>query len=191
MENIINDIIANRRSVYPKFYTDEPIEDAIIEQMLKNANWAPTHRLTQPWRFTVFTGDGIKKFAEHQAERYRSTNQNTFDQNQYDKLRNKPLSASHIIAVGLKKDPKQRVPLTEEICAVACAVQNMLLTASSYQLGAYWSTGGTTNDKESNSFYNLSLDDLQLGFLYIGHCKQGVQLKSSRTPIENKIQWIK
>jgi len=26
------------------------VDNAIIQQMLENANWAPTHKLTEPWR---------------------------------------------------------------------------------------------------------------------------------------------
>ena len=55
----VNRLILNRRSVFPKDYTGEKVNDAIVQQMLENANWAPTHKLTEPWRFTVFTGDGL------------------------------------------------------------------------------------------------------------------------------------
>ena len=59
--NELSFIIKNRRSVFPKSYTDEKIDKRIIMEMLENANWAPTHKLTQPWRFCVFEGDGIKR----------------------------------------------------------------------------------------------------------------------------------
>ena len=67
----ISTLIRNRRSVYSKNYTDEKVDNHIIQEMLENANWAPTHRLTEPWRFTVFEGEGLNKLAEFQSIRYK------------------------------------------------------------------------------------------------------------------------
>ena len=39
-----NQIITSRRSVLPKDYEAGKIDDQIIWQILKNANWAPTHK---------------------------------------------------------------------------------------------------------------------------------------------------
>ena len=66
-----NELIRSRRSVFPKDYTGEKVDDAIIQQLLENANWAPTHKLTEPWRFVVFTGEGLKKLADFQSECYK------------------------------------------------------------------------------------------------------------------------
>ena len=57
-------LIRERRSIYPNMYSDEPVDDAVIREMLENANWAPTHRLTEPWRFVVFKGEGLRKLAD-------------------------------------------------------------------------------------------------------------------------------
>ena len=58
----VNKIIRGRRSMFvAQFKENDPVDDAIIEEMLENANWAPTHKLTQPWRFIVYTGEGLKK----------------------------------------------------------------------------------------------------------------------------------
>ena len=55
----LNEVIASRRSVFQQQYSGEQVNDAIVHQILKNANWAPTHKLTEPWRFNVFTGPGL------------------------------------------------------------------------------------------------------------------------------------
>ena len=49
----IDDIIQNRRSIYPSQFNDKPIKKSLINKLLENANMAPTHKLTQPWRFRV------------------------------------------------------------------------------------------------------------------------------------------
>ena len=55
----INAVIKNRRSIYPYQYEKgKVIPDNIIWQILENANRAPTHKQTEPWRFTVFLVKG-------------------------------------------------------------------------------------------------------------------------------------
>lgn len=60
-EKIILDNIKYRRSVFPVSYIDQDIPDEIIKELLTYANYAPSHKLTQPWFFTVFKGQGGSK----------------------------------------------------------------------------------------------------------------------------------
>lgn len=184
----INELIRSRRSVYPQFYTDQVIEREIIEQILENANWAPTHRITQPWQFCVFTGKGLEKLADFQANLYKELSGDNFDKKKYDKLIEKPLQCSHVISIGVKKTNK--VPEIEDIEAVACAVQNMYLTARAYGIGAYWGSGGVTYKKEANQFFNLGEDDTLVGFFFMGYPIDGEFPKGFRKPITDKIDWI-
>jgi nitroreductase len=190
--NEVNTLIRNRRSIYPNMYTGEKIDDGIIIQMLENANWAPTHKLTEPWRFVVFTGDGLKKLAAFQAGLYKQKSQadGTYSEVEFNKLLSKPLSASHIISIGMRRDEKKRLPEIEEVAAVACAVQNMYLTAEAYGAGCYWGTGGVTYYEEAKEFFGLGENDLLMGFFYVGvpkmHPKSG-----RRKPAEDKVRWEK
>src|SRR5262245_36181089 len=129
-----NSLIRNRRSIFPKDYTGEHVDDNIVKQMLENANWAPTHKLTEPWRFTVFTGEGLKKLGTFQSDCYKRVTMadGTFKEERYQNLLNKPIEASHIIAVGMKRDVHQSIPEWEELAAVFCAVENMYLTATAH-----------------------------------------------------------
>ena len=88
-----NILVRQRRSVFPKDYTGEKVDDSIILQLLENANWAPTHKLTEPWRFKVFCGDGLKRFAEYQANEYYNGFYGTekFLEKKHHKLLNNPL----------------------------------------------------------------------------------------------------
>ncbi len=108
---IINTLIRNRRSVFQQQFSGERVDDTIVMQMLENANWAPTHRLTEPWRFIVFTGDGIKKLAEVQAAVYKVTEADgSYKEERYQNLLTKPLLSSHIIAIAMKRDEKNPFP---------------------------------------------------------------------------------
>jgi nitroreductase len=185
-----NQLIKSRRSVFPKDYTGEKVDDAIVRQMLENANWAPTHKLTEPWRFVVFTGEGLKKLATFQSECYKKVTlaDGTFREERYQNLLTKPMDCSHIIAVGMKRDEKKSVPEWEELGAVFCAIENMYLTATAYGIGCYLSTGGITTFEEAKEFFGLGKEDKLLGFLNIGMPK-GALLEGRRKSIEEKVKW--
>lgn len=189
----ISQLIRHRRSIYPAQYSGEIIDKKIIEEILENANWAPTHKISEPWRFTVFTGDGLKKLSEFMSGLYRelSTKKGTFDQGKFEKLKSKPLLASHVISIGMKRDEKDRLPEIEEVEAVACAVQNMHLTATAYGLGCYWGTGGVTYFEEAKSFFGLGTKDKLLGFMFLGYpSTKWPWPKGKRKSIHNKVNWV-
>jgi nitroreductase len=189
----INELIRTRRSIYPAQYTGEKVDDMIIDQMLENANWAPNHKHTEPWRFIVFTDSGLDQLGKFQADIYQEVAKakGDFDETKMEKLRNKPLMASHVIAIGMKRDEKLRIPVEEEISAVAAAVQNMQLTASAFGVGCYWGSGGITYMDEAKKALGLEKEDKLLGFLYVGMPKEGFWPEGKRTPINDKVNWVK
>lgn len=188
----INKLVRQRRSIYPKDYTGATVPEAVIEQMLENANWAPNHKLTEPWRFVVFTGAGLKALAAIQSECYKQVTSanDTFKEDRYLALQTKPLECSHIIAIGMKRDEGKRLPEWEELGAVFCAVQNMYLTATAYGVGCYLGTGGITNFEEAKSFFGLGTEDKLCGFLYVGIPK-GTVPDGRRKPITDKVKWVR
>lgn len=187
----INQLIRLRRSIYPKDYTGATVPNFIIEQMLENANWAPTHKQTEPWRFVVFSGDGLKKLAAFQSTCYKEVTERngSFKEDRYRALQIKPMESSHIIALGMKRDAGKRLPEWEELGAVFCAVQNMYLTATAYGIGCYLSTGGITNFEEAKSFFGLESEDKLCGFLHIGMPK-GTPPDGRRRPLHEKVTWV-
>ena len=191
MTNDISRLIRERRSVFPAQYSGETIKREIIEEILENANWAPTHKFSEPWRFTVFTGEGLAQLASFMSELYKkvTTEQGAFNQSKYEKLKAKPLLASHIISIGMKRDKLERLPEVEEIEAVACAVQNMYLTATALGVGCYWGSGGITYFEEAKPFFDLGEKDRLLGFMYFGIPKSDLQA-GKRSPISQKVRWV-
>jgi len=187
----INWLMKNRRSVFAnQFVKGKHIPDEIVMQLLENANWAPTHKKTEPWRFTIFTGEGLKKLAEFQSSLYKKTRGEQFKQAVYEKLLATPLLCSHIISIGMKRSTIVPIPETEEIAAVACAVQNLYLSTAAYGLGGYWTTGGITFDEEAKEFFSLGKEDKLLGFFYLGYIEIP-PVKGTRGPIGDKIAWVK
>ena len=189
--DLFNELVRNRRSVFPdQLMPGKKADDEIIKEILVNATWAPNHGQQQPWQFTVFTGEGLKKLASFQSELYKQEAGDQFKEITYNKLLQNPLKASHIIAIGMKRTTTKNIPEIEDIEAVACAVQNIYLSVAAYGLGGYWTTGGITYNEKAKSFFGLGEQDRLLGFFYIGH----VALPSTgatRLPMEQKVFWIK
>ncbi|KUG09349.1 nitroreductase family protein [Solirubrum puertoriconensis] len=184
----INELVRARRSIQPvQFVPDKQVPDEVVQQLLENANWAPTHKRTEPWRFVVFSGEGRRKLAEFQAELYRQQAGPNFDEKKYQKLLHNPMRSSHVIAIGLKRHFV--LPEEEEVAAVACAVQNLHLTATAYGLGGYWGSGGITYMEEAKPFFGLAPEDKLLGFFYLGYV-QTEPGSNIRKPIADKVTWV-
>lgn len=185
-----NQLARSRRSVFPdQLDAGKKADDAIIKEILTNATWAPNHGQTEPWQFTVFTGDGLKKLAVFQSELYKQEAGASFKEASYIKLQQNPLKASHVIAIGMKRTTTKNIPEIEDIEAVACAVQNMYLSLTAYGLGGYWTTGGVTYIEKAKPFFDLGEKDKLLGFFYIGYIAVPSHA-AKRQPIEEKVKWV-
>jgi cation diffusion facilitator family transporter len=187
----INAVIKSRRSIYPHQYEQgKIIPGEIIRQILENATRAPNHKQTEPWRFKVYSGEGLNYFANLQAFIYKQYSGNSFKEGRYKKLLEYPLQSSHVIAIGMKRNEKNILPEIEEIEAVACAVENMFLTVTAYGLGAYWTTAGITYMEAAKPYFELGPEDKLLGFFYMGYVAKPYLTPSKRNPVETRVQWI-
>ncbi len=187
----ITDIIKDRRTIYPEFYSDRKIQKEQIEKILNNAIWAPTHGLTQPWQFKVFMGDGLKKLSDFLSNKYKEVSGDNFSQIKFNKLKNRPLMAGAVIAVSLKRDKKEKINEIEEIEAVACAIQNMYLTCTAWGLGAFWASPALIYKPFMNEFLGIGEKDKCLALFYIGYPKNNFEWpKGHRKPLEYYTEWV-
>jgi nitroreductase len=186
-----NSIVQNRRSIYPyQFEKGKKIPDDIIWQILENANRAPTHKLTEPWRFSVFSDEGLQRFADLQTKIYIKYAGEKFKEKKLKNLREYPLMSSHVILVAMKRTTTLNIPEIEEIIATACAIENIYLSISAYNLGGYFSTGGITYIEEAKQYFNLDDNDKIIGILYIGCVDTIANPLSQRKPVKGKVEWI-
>lgn len=184
----ITTIIRDRRTIYPEFFSDRKVHKEQIELLLNNAIWAPSHGLTQPWRFTVMMDGALEGLSTYLSETYKKTAGDQFNEMKYNRLMERPLRASAVIAVGMYPDPNGKIPEIEEIEAVACAVQNMHLTATAQGLAFFWSTPKFLYDKGHTGFFDMDENTKILGLIYIGYPK-GEWPKGQRKPIEYISTW--
>ncbi|MBU2995247.1 nitroreductase [Cellulophaga baltica] len=180
------DLIKNRRSVFPAQYNDQPIAKETIEKVLEAANWAPSHRKTEPWRFKVLQGESKEKLGLFLSLKYLE-NDASPKEFKAKKIIQNPKSAAAVIAICMQRDPEESVPEWEEVAAVAMAVQNMWLMCTELGIGAYWSSPGLI--KYMGEFFEMNRGEVCLGFFYMGNYDEKVS-DAVRMPLEDKVDWL-
>ncbi len=185
----VAELIRRRRSIFPKSYLpDRPIEQSLIEDLLECANWAPTHRLTEPWRFKVFhSADSRRELGQYLSDFYRdNTPPEQFSEEKMQKAGENPLRAGAVIAICMQRDPEASIPEFEEIASVAMAVQNMWLRCAELGLGCYWSTPKAA--LLADDFLHLAPGERCLGLFYLGWHNMP-DIPGKRRPVEEKTSW--
>ncbi|HEY9562015.1 MAG TPA: nitroreductase [Anseongella sp.] len=185
--DILNRVIRTRRSIFPRSYLRKEIPRSIIEEMLANATFAPSHKLTQPWKFRVFRKKGLERLAGELSRLYQeNTPADRFLTTKYEATRNKVLQSDSVIAIVLKAHP-EKLPEWEELASVACAVQNMWLTETAHGVGAYWISPGIIS--QLGAFLELSPLEKCVGLFYMG-IHQETPVEAKRISPEEKTTWI-
>jgi nitroreductase len=164
----IEETIKTRRAIFPKQMSGEKVPQEIINKMLELANWAPTHRNTEPWRFKVYSGDAMNRMLDFCKQCYvLDTPAEKFNSSKLEKIEQRKEQVSHIVATCM--DRNEIVPEFEEIAATAMAVQNMwLYLASTEKYGGYWSTPGYALGEDFSAFLHLPDGERCIGLFYIG-----------------------
>ena len=185
----ITEIIRNRRTIYPEQFSDRKVHKEQIELILQNAQWAPTHGNTQPWRFHVFMDQSKERLSQFLGTTYLAlTPKELQNDAKLAKLMRRPILSSAVIAVSMSRQKEKKIPEIEEVEAVACAIQNMHLTCTAYDIGLFWSTPKLIYSKEMNDFLGLSEEDKCLGLIYLGY--PNIEWpESHRIPLEYHTQW--
>lgn len=185
-KEIIFHNIKFRRSIFSPSYIKQPIDRTVLKELLEYAGMAPNHKLTQPWRFIVFTDKGLERLANKMAALYKEqSSPEHFLQKKMDITSEKILRAGAVIAINIHYSKK--LPQWEEVAAVGCAIQNLWLAATAKGIGGYWSSPESIN--LLHEFLGLGEDDSCLGLFYLGY-HQEPERAAYRDPIENKITWI-
>ena len=175
--------IQNRRSMGLSRLNDEPVDRALIEQMLEAANWAPSHGDTEPWRFAVFMGEGRAQLAQLFAGAMQEP----------ESARKRAFAAPVWIAIGMmpgrKGDGSLQMSEDEELMAVACAVQNLHLMAQALGLAGMWHSKGPSVHPTVARGLGWEAPDRLLGFFMCGW-PAGEWLTSERRPLAEKVRWV-
>jgi len=185
----INEIIKNRRATPPRFLAKKEVDKETIIQLLENANWAPNHKKTEPWRFKIYTGESKQKLADEAFLRLteKIKEGEAINPQKVDKLKANIERVPVVILISMQRDEAKRIPEWEEIAAVSMAVQNMWLTATDMGLGAFWGTPEFVTYLED--ILKIEPGQKPLGFFYVGHVAMDYP-SPGRGPVEDKVEWM-
>jgi len=186
-------IYRTRRSIKPvAMDSQREVSRELVMSLLEDAHWAPTHALNQPWRFQVFAtlaartrlGEGLQTVydeitpTEKRIEEKRA------------KLAVNPQHAPVVIALGAHVVPGGKVPEWEEIAAVSCAVQNLMLSAHDQCLGTYWSSPPVASSSKFARWLGLDETHRMMGLIYIGWPQEGQSPpQSKRSDLLDRVTW--
>lgn len=186
----INELIRNRRTIYPEQFSERKVLKDQLDVILNNALWAPTHGNTQPWRFQVFMSEDSRQALSQKLVSLYLENIPADQHNEMKikKLTNRPLQSSVVVAVILKRDEKEKISEEDEFGAVASAIQNMHLTCTAYGLGGFWATPKLIKLTAFKEFLEIGEKDQCVGLFYIGY--PAIEWpKAHRKPLEYVAIW--
>ena len=159
-----------------------------IRGLIAAAVWAPNHRLTEPWRFTVVEGTAREALAARWGEIAASDappdERTTIAQREGPKLLRAPILL--IVSSRTDKDP---VVAFEDYAATAAAVQNLLLAAHAKGLGAVWRSGAMAYHPDFKIAVGLEPSDAILGIVYLGEPAMNPPQPQTRR-VDETIVWF-
>ena len=178
-----------RRTIKP--HQMDPARDIpreLLLEILEDAHWAPTHGMTQPWRFHVFTGPARAHLVDGLQALYdRLTPPAEVRADKREKFRANALTAPVAIAIAARIEPGGKITATEEIAATCCAVQNLMLSAHQRGVGSFWSSPPVSYSSAFVEWLGLDATHSALGIIYLGYALPGTKAVSSRLPLSERV----
>jgi nitroreductase len=166
----VEEAIRTRRT--HKAYRPDPVDRALLEELLELARWAPNHNLTNPWRFRVIGPTALERLKEAAGPEAAA------------KLDRAPTLV--VCSCALGGDPVQD---EEDLHAAACAAYIVLLAAHARGLAGYWRTPEVLRTPEGLAAVGVPEGERFVGLLHLGHPIQE-QRPPERAPAEQVVEFL-
>lgn len=175
------DALIERRSA--RALTAPAPDEGALELIFSSAAAAPDHGRLRPWRFIVIQGNGLGRFGDLLAEQLRRTHPSSAEE-VLQRERQKALRAPMIVVVAAICTPGGKIPVIEQVLAVAAAAQNIMLAALALGFNSMWKTGAAAYDEPVKAAFGLEPKDAIVGFMYLGTdaAKSASSTKSETAP---------
>ena len=155
-----------------KVFAPEPVPQAVVEELLELARWAPNHFLTEPWRFRVLGPETFERLVEAGAP------------NERPKLERAPTLV--VASAKLTGDEHQN---EEDVLATACAVYIVLLAAHARGLASYWRTPKLLETPEDRAAVGLPDAERFVALIHLGDPTNEPAAKA-RKPLEEYVSFL-
>ena len=162
------DAIHGRRTIHA--YTQAPVPGDVLDRALSAAHQAPCHKQTWPWRFHV-VGPALRAQITELVVAFKGESCGGLSPEAERAARAKVGNPGALVIVTrIPHDDAFRA--REDYAAVACAVQNAMLSLHTDGFGSKWGTGAVTRDPRVLQLLGLPEgSEVVEGFLWIGEPK--------------------
>lgn len=157
------DMIVRSRRTNLAVDSGRAVDDAVVADLCELATWAPNHKRTEPWLFTVVTGARRVELGEVIASTVPDAGPDKLA-----KIRAKYLRAPTIVLVGSTHHPVEALR-HENRDAVAAGVQNMLLGATARGLASFWASVPAPTDRRLTDWCGWDTAARVVALVYLGH----------------------
>jgi nitroreductase len=144
--------LRDRRSI--RKFTDQPVDRALLDSLLRKALWAPSGMNRQPWKFVVLRGGAVKEFLRLSSRMAESMDEPLKGQNFDAKMRSfivgyfRNLGGAGTVVIGLSKGHGLSLENHANLLSAAAAFYNFLLLAHEAGLATCWMTGYLDVEKQ-------------------------------------------
>jgi nitroreductase len=142
----VDEAIRTRRTL--KAFTPDPVDEAVVRELLELAVLAPNHHETEPWRFWVVGRETIARLSEETGD-------------------TKLLRSATAVVVGVKVSHDEG-EAEEDYAAVSCAIQNLMLGARARGLASFWRTPGVMDKKAFRKTLGVPAGVRLIGVVHLG-----------------------
>lgn len=200
-QQILKQIITARRDIRGNRFNKKEISKEILNELLNSANNAPSVGFSQPWEFVVIKDDDKRNEVYKEFEKQNKKAKKIFDSREmYKSLKLEGIKESYLNIAVLYKKPKsdilgQTVQKKMGQYSVVCAIQNLWLSARSYNIGVGWVS--ILRPKKIKKILKISKEYKLIGYLCVGYVDTFLDTPELETlgwekkkTLEEVVRWV-
>src|SRR5215208_7158123 len=161
-------LIQHRQTILPKRLTDPGPDAAQLDLVFTAAAAAPDHGELVPWRFIIIPAEARERladvFAASLLERDASATPEEVGKAREKAFRS-PVLMLAVVDVG---SPAEEVSAAERMISAGCAIQNMLLMATTMGFGSALTSGKALQSQGLRELFSLRECEEAVCFVSIG-----------------------
>lgn len=200
-QQTLKQIITARRDIRGNRFNKKEISKEIVNELLNSANNAPSVGFSQPWEFVVIKDEDKRNEVYKEFEKQNKKAKKIFDSREmYKSLKLEGIKESYLNIAVLYKKPKsdilgQTVQKKMGEYSVVCAIQNLWLSARSYNIGVGWVS--ILRPKKIKKILQIPKEYKLIGYLCVGYVDTFLDTPELETlgwekkkSVEEVVRWV-
>lgn len=176
------EVLRGRRTI--ELFLQTPVPDALVNEAIEIATWAPNHHVSEPWRFYSLGKESIAACLDLVRDIVtlkKDAKAGEFKANNWSQ---KP----GWLVVSCRKSDDELLQ-QEDYAACCAAVQNWMLYLWKAGVGSKWTTGPITRDTRFFDIVGMDADaEFVVGLLWYGYPK--LTPTQSRKPVSDMLKTL-